>query len=148
MSVHKHLPEGRLKRFEQWIERHEVKLLRWGFIAMFVVSVSAGFLAWQATQANTERIDQSCTTDEREHADNVRQLEQTYNALSSPTIRANLGPGLVTLIVSQMAELEKDARTDQAPPFCDEPGVGLPEPDPEPPERMDFSHLLAPSNSP
>lgn len=111
-----------------------------------------------------KRRDQSCRADEREHARNVRGLRETYRILSSPEQVEQLGPGLVGLIVAtSLPQQERLARTDQAPAYCDLPGyqseqfyrvtngvlgdppVGLPEPDPRPPVRRDFSYLLAPS---
>jgi hypothetical protein len=149
------LPEGPIKRFEQWLAKREIKLLRWGFVLMFATSVLTAYWGWDAQRDRdesferflvtaAERRDQSCLADEREHKDNVESLERTYLALDSPTTREQLGPGLVRLIVQMLPRTERDARTDQAPLYCDEPGVGLPEPDPMPPERRDFSHLLAP----
>lgn len=96
-----------------------------------------------------ERIDQSCRSDEREHLVNVRNLKQTYNILSDPKARQLIDPGLLELIVTiSLPQTEEDARTDQAPEFCDNPGVGLPEPDPKVPKKRDFSFLLNEANSP
>jgi len=145
---HVHLPEGRLKRVEQWLDRNEVRLLRAGFVVMFVVSLAAGLLAYEATRENRERINQSCTSDEREHLRNVESLRRTYALLESPTQRELVGPGLVRVIVATISDQEALARTDQAPEYCDDPGVGLAEPDPVPPKRKDFSHLLTPGNDP
>jgi hypothetical protein len=152
---HHHLPDGRVKRVERWISRHERRLLRWGFVLMFATSIATAYYGWQAQvdrdhdfehflAVAAERRDQSCVADEREHKDNVDALKRTYLALDSPTTREQLGPGLVRLIVQMLPQAESAARTDQAPKYCDEPGVGLPEPDPRPPDRRDFSHLLAP----
>lgn len=172
MNQHDALPDGRLKRIEAWINRHQTRLLRIAFVIMFVVSIASAYGVWRAfTDFKNEsavRRDQSCANDEREDRDNVDQLRQTYQALASPTIRAQLGPGLVRLIVVQLPEAEAKVRNHHAaPPYCNAPGVGLPE-DPSlchykvepfkgafakhcpdrPPKRRDFSFLLAPSNTP
>lgn len=94
----------------------------------------------QAREARIRR-DQSCTQDERRHLDDVTRLKRTYAFLSHlPT--SEYGTSLTVAIVRQLPEVENEARHDVAPPFCDEPGIGLPEPDPRLPERRDFSRLL------
>lgn len=171
------LPDGKLRRFELWLHRNRVRLLTIAVVLMFVTSLATAYLGFRAQQqrdkdfqeflaVGTARRDQSCRADEREHKRNVDNLRRTYRALNSPTTRADLGPGLVKLIVAQMPQAEDLARNDQAPEYCDEPGVkaerlyretngkqglppvGLPEPDPVPPKRQDFNYLLAPSNTP
>jgi hypothetical protein len=115
-------------------------------------------------QESLGRRRQSCRGDEQEHKDNVRALRQTYKILSNPKLRAQFDPGLIQFAIANLPAAERKARVDQAPEFCDEPGVkqerlykkthgergkppiGLPEPDPVVPKKKDFSYLLAPSN--
>jgi hypothetical protein len=101
-----------------------------------------------------ERRDQICLSDEREHLNEVQQLRNTYLYL------VNLPDSEVSstfnrFIISQVPKTEDEAKIDTAPEFCDKPGakaekewrdskgergappVGLPEPDPEIPERPD-----------
>lgn len=171
-----HLPDGRLKRFEQWIDRHEKGLLRGAVLVMFVTSLVTAYLGFTAQRDRDKdfkaflsesavRRDQACRSDERKDRDQVQQLAQTYLILGSETARAKLQPGLVDLIVTlSLPQLEKDARNPDAPDYCNQPGVGLPEDSKrcgasastkkrdlkpcldKPPERRDFSFLLAPSN--
>lgn len=106
----------------------------------------------QLRQETEERRHQVCLGEEREHLDDVDRLKRTYAFLSS------LQPGrdgdpIVRAVLVQLPVTERDARDDLAPKFCDEPGeraeklyevtdgrrgappVGLPEPDPEVPDR-------------
>jgi hypothetical protein len=105
-------------------------------------------------QEGVERRDQSCTIAEREHLRAVESLRSTYlYVVNLP--EEELSSTLNRTIISQIPQTEERAKTDVAPPFCDEPGqveeerykrtqgefgsppVGLPEPDPEIPERPD-----------
>lgn len=92
-----------------------------------------------------KRVNQLCRGDEQEHKDNVRVLRQTYRILSDPDERSKFDPGLIQYAITNLPITERKARTDQAPKFCDKPGVGLPEPDPVVPKKRDFSHLLSDS---
>jgi len=149
-----HLPEGRLKRMERWIYAHWRRLLIWGFVAMFLTSVLTAYFGWRALtdfkEASLERRNQNCVTDERRDRDEVAQLKRIYQALESQTLRAQLGVGLVRLVVVQLPQTEKAARSVDAPPYCAEDGVGLKfDPDLDnPPKRRDFTYLLAPSHDP
>lgn len=163
---HEDLPDGRLKQAERWLDRHELVLLRMGFLAMFCVSVVAGYLSWttnqetddlarsnrenfqQYTKESKDRRSQSCRGDEQEHLDNVNQLKQTYKILSDPKLRAEFDPGIIQFAIVNLPVLERKARVDQAPEFCDEPGFGLPEPDPVVPKKRDFSYLLSDTSPP
>lgn len=94
-----------------------------------------------------ERRDQSCRLFEGQHLADVEQLRRTYDYLEHP---AKGTEGLVPLILAQLPETERKARTDSAPAYCDEPGalaeaegkppVGLPEPDPVVPCRPKSIH--------
>lgn len=77
------------------------------------------------------RRDQACLRDETAHKRDVRQLRQTYKFLAAPPPSLR---DLVPLIVAQLPRTEQEAE-DKAPAFCDEPGIGLPEPDPVIPRR-------------
>lgn len=92
-----------------------------------------------SNQKNTEkealaRTDQVCRLFEQSHLDDVIQLRQTYKyivALSPEERKSTINQ----FIIRQLPTTEKTARTDRAPAFCDEPNVGLPEPDPVVPKR-------------
>jgi hypothetical protein len=120
-------------------------------LGVFLGAVAILLTAWlyarsvdarqQIAAEGMERRDQTCVLFEREHLRHVIRLERTYDYLDGLP-RRERGSSLTRAVVRQLPELEVDARTDSAPPFCDEPGVGLPEPDPEPPAFRSFEHLL------
>ena len=111
----------------------------------------SAFLFTRLSMEGTERRDQSCRQFEGDHLADVQRLKRTYAYLSMLP-RREYGSPITVAIVQQLPELEEKARTDSAPEFCDEPGaaaekrgekpVGLPEPDPEIPDRQDFQYLL------
>jgi hypothetical protein len=79
------------------------------------------------------RTDQNCKLFEREHKKAVQDLEDTYEFLKSPV--AHETPGLTRFIILNLPRTEEEARVDNAPEYCDNPGLGLKEPDPKIPER-------------
>lgn len=78
-----------------------------------------------------ERKDADCVKDERDHFAKVNQLAQTYTFLKT----ADPDSDLYQAVLPQLPEIEAEARRDLAPEYCDEPNVGLPEPDPVIPPR-------------
>lgn len=80
------------------------------------------------------RVEQDCLKEERDHAGDVRQLRRTYRFLLDYPV-ANRDDPLFVAILQLLPQTESAARTDNAPDYCDDPGVGLPEPDPKIPER-------------
>lgn len=89
-----------------------------------------------AREAN-ERRDQTCVIFETNQLEDIRQLRRTYDFLSRPP-RSRLERQLQTLTLGFLPETERDARIDDAPPYCDAPNVGLPEPDLPMPVRPDL----------
>lgn len=99
----------------------------------------------------TERRGQACKLFESQHLEEVNHLKRTYKYLGTLP-RKQYGTFLIKAIVAQLPEIEKTARIDSAPEYCDEPGakaeakgaapVGLPEPDPVLPKHRDFRYLL------
>lgn len=83
-----------------------------------------------------ERRSQSCLSSEGKHLDEVNQLKRTYGYLERN--REHLNVGLAAEIMRVLPETERHAMHDAAPAFCDEPGIGLPEPDPKIPKRPAF----------
>lgn len=81
-----------------------------------------------------ERRDQVCTRDEREHQRAVEGLKLTYDFLVSLTPQERRG-GINGLLLRELPRTEERARLSAAPEFCDEPNVGLDEPNPEIPKR-------------
>jgi hypothetical protein len=115
------------------------------------LATKAATLAGRLEREGRRRRDQACTQDERRHLDDVKRLRRTYEFLGGLP-RSEWGTTLTKAIVRGLAEVERDARVDVAPRFCDEPGVeaerrgeppvGLPEPDPVIPEPRNFDRLL------
>lgn len=107
-----------------------------------VQTARADRLTRRIAREGRKRRDQTCRIDERDHLDSVKRLRRTYDYLEHLP-RAEYGSNITVAIVRQLPDVERDARHDVAPPFCDAPNVGLPEPDPKLPRRRSFKHLLA-----
>jgi hypothetical protein len=101
--------------------------------------VGAGF--YHLDRETSERRNQTCKWFEGDHLEDVKDLKRTYarmpEALAFYTAAApnSLRPFLKSIIAADLARLEKEAMVDAAPEYCDESGIGLPEPDPVIPER-------------
>ena len=80
------------------------------------------------------RRDQTCTIFERAQARDVRRLKDTYAYLVKLP-QDERGDSINIAIRASLRNLEAEAKTDDAPKFCDEPGVGEKEPDPRIPRR-------------
>jgi hypothetical protein len=73
---------------------------------------------------------------EGEQAAEIRDLQRTYDfLLRQPPRDLQNDQTLAGEIVRGLAQIEEEAHRDNAPAFCDEPGIGLPEPDPMIPHR-------------
>jgi hypothetical protein len=91
-----------------------------------------------------DRRNQICLSAEKEHLDEVTSLRRIYKFIGELSVDDIREP-INKFIILNLANTEKEARSDDAPPFCDLPGqvaekrgakvVGLPEPDPEVPDR-------------
>jgi hypothetical protein len=123
----------------------------WLVFLAFLASALGSVWAWsladnaieeiERTQARVametkERRHQICLSAEREHLGNVTRLLRTYDYLQELDPQRPLSL-LNKAILRQLPDVELEARTDQAPEFCDEPDLGLPEPDPLVPPRPD-----------
>jgi hypothetical protein len=121
-------------------------------IGLFAVTVSLVGLYAQSNDLKVEqearqedtaaRVDQSCTLAEQKQKDDVRQLRDTYGYLARH--RHSLDRGLAKEVIRALPETERRAQQDDAPPYCDEPNVGLPEPDPVIPSRPTFLRVPLP----
>jgi hypothetical protein len=89
----------------------------------------------------TEARDQVCQGDEREHLRDVNGVKNVYKYLESLK-PADYRDSINLAIIRSVSERELEANQDTAPKFCDEPGLGLPEPDPKLPERSDKIKML------
>lgn len=105
----------------------------------------------QIEAEGADRRNQNCEILERQHAETVRSLKLTYDYLAGLTPAQRQEP-LNKLLITQLPQTEKQARIDQAPAYCDEPGaaaeakgadpVGLPEPDPVIPKRPEVLNKI------
>jgi hypothetical protein len=128
------------------VERRRRNL--WPLIAFLVLALVAAWANYQAysvaeradeavaqiDREGVERRHQICLTDEKVQGDIVVRLNRTYGYVKELQ-PAEYTDTLNRFIILSLPDLEDDAETDAAPAFCDEPGVGLPEPDPEIPPR-------------
>jgi len=80
------------------------------------------------------RRDQACTISERKQLADVQQLRRTYAYLLSLSPRERRSR-LNMAVLQQLPSVEQEARFDDAPKFCDQPHLGLPEPDSKIPKR-------------
>jgi hypothetical protein len=117
----------------------------WRFTIMLALLLAGAsilltsYLFTTLASEGADRRDQSCRLFEADHLADVEQLKRTYSYLDRQTVPSEL----TREIVRRLPELEREARIDGAPAYCDEPGVGLKEPDPVLPPRRDFRHLLS-----
>jgi hypothetical protein len=113
-----------------------------------VVLVAIGLSLWSTiiTQQNVSRInregaerrDQQCVVFERQQQQDVDALDRTYKYLSGLTAR-DLSQALNKAVLAQLPKTIRDAEEDDAPTYCHEKGVGLPEqrrPFPMPPPNL------------
>lgn len=114
--------------------------LRW--LATVGVAVLALIASGHANQALDQlksegktRRDQACLVNEKKQREKVRQLSETYRFLLAQKAAGEDSSVLYRFIVAALPQQEKNALLDEAAPFCDEPGIGLPEPDPRIPKR-------------
>lgn len=115
---------------------HDALALLAGICSLLaLLSVAAVIGIGLKTRADQrERLDQTCTLFETDHLRDVKKLRHTYRYLLA--LRPDERDDTINRFVRRdLPELERDARTDSAPEFCDEPGRGLPEPDPVVPRR-------------
>jgi hypothetical protein len=85
---------------------------------------------------NRERRDQACAISEHKQETDIMKLKRTYAyLLRQPREALEEKNSLPSEVVRALPQSEEEARTDDAPPFCDEPGIGLKEPDMKVPSR-------------
>lgn len=107
-------------------------------------------LAVKISREGTERRTQTCTTFESAHRQEVTQLASTYKFLAQLT-PAERSTTFNRFIINTVPSTEADALSDSddrgvnVPAYCDEPNVGLPEPDPIVPKRpKELENVLPP----
>ena len=123
-------------------------------VPLAVVAVMASLALFSAVyfyvriqSEGRERRTQTCTIQESKQAKDVRQLKATYRYLLS--LRPDeLDDTINVAVLHALTETERDAHLDDAPAFCDEPKIGLPEPDPKIPQRPEALRPPAPPPKP
>lgn len=88
----------------------------------------------EVRRESRQRVEQDCLKEERDHLKDVKNLRRTYRFLVNYPEDQRTDPLYIALIQT-LPQTESAARTDNAPLYCDEPNVGLPEPDPAVPKR-------------
>ena len=81
-----------------------------------------------------ERRAQNCIVFERACEIEVKRLSNTYRYLLDIGMDER-NSALNVAIAAQLPDLEQRVRTIAPPHYCDDPGVGLPEPSPSIPKR-------------
>lgn len=114
-----------------WLRAHRAT---WRLLAYLVVAAAFFFTIYRIEVEGNERRDQICEQAERVHLQEVVELRRTYDYLDGLQPEQLKDP-LNATVLTFLPQTEHTAQTDSAPPFCDEPGVGLPEPDPVVPKR-------------
>lgn len=113
----------------------------------------AGWTVLGLSSEAAERRNQNCRVFEGQHLADVQRLTATYRYLETLP-KSEYGKSLTLAVLRGLKAQEAEARSDAAPPYCDEPGVeaerrgekpvGLPEPDPPLPRMRDFSDRAIP----
>jgi len=81
-----------------------------------------------------QRINESCAITETQQKDDVVMLARTYRYL--PELLHSDPTGVIARAsLASLPDVERKARQDNAPSYCDAPHLGLPEPDPCVPPR-------------
>jgi hypothetical protein len=83
----------------------------------------------QSNRETAARVDQTCAISEAKQRSDSDALIRTYRYLSSLSGR-QLAQPINRAILANLPVTIRAAQIDDAPAFCDKPGVGLPEPDP------------------
>lgn len=90
--------------------------------------------------ANQARRSDNCRVFEGQHLQEVRQLRDTYRFLKGKPRPYQKG-SIEDFAFKQLPRAEAESKSDsdllgaEVPKYCDEPGVGRPEPDPDVPKR-------------
>lgn len=87
-----------------------------------------GLALHQIQSEGHTRADQVCKIFEDAQHDQVDELQRTYDYLVKLT-PAEVHSTLNVAILTHLPQQEADAHIDRAPQFCDDPGLGRPEPD-------------------
>jgi hypothetical protein len=145
---------ARSRTFARWWERWGRDVVTFLAVALAAYAVfgarGAAIDAQDAVRGlsdeTTQRIDQTCAISETKQRADVDALIRTYRYLGGLSGR-QLSEPLNKAVLANLPSTIREAQTDDAPPFCDKPGVGLPEPDPPlpcPPKGTQPKRCIAP----
>lgn len=109
-----------------------------------VIAIGGVALGAYSLYLGGHRRDEACLRDEREHKREVRGLRDLYTYFAGLSPKQARSDPVTQFALTQLPQARREARSDEAPEYCDEEGVGLPEPDPKLPPRQDFSYLVSP----
>lgn len=138
--------------------RRRINWQLWAFILVAAAAIYSNIQLYQITKTNRdiisqaaadtrERRNQACTGSEATHKQEVIDLERSYrfykdppqefrNLLANPLFKKSF------LEAERAAIQDGDQYGEFVSKFCDDPGIGLPEPDPTIPERPDYIEKL------
>lgn len=112
---------GRGRTLHIWWQR-----LGRDLVTMFAVGLAAYAIHEQNSETATRR-DQLCSILEQREQTDVDALKRTYEYLAGLSVK-QLGEPLNRAVLAQLPSTVRAAETPDAPLYCDDPGVGLPEP--------------------
>ena len=131
-------------KYRSWLQLAAFLIVAIAAIVSYKQAYQAGQDAKQAitriAEEGKERRGQICLSFETTHLNEVQRLTDTYRFLRNLP-ESERDTTLTKAIVQNLPQLERDAKSDQdsdgifVPGYCDDKGVGLPEPDPVVPER-------------
>lgn len=109
-----------------WDARRDI----WSLLLTIFVVLSIALLAREGHM----REDGQCASFERDHLEEVRAVATAY-AYFQTVEPEDYDTAIFRFAVRQLPIIEAAANSDEAPNYCDKPGVGLEEPDPVVPPR-------------
>jgi hypothetical protein len=114
------------KRINQLDARYKMVARRLT-LAVVGLAVAVGIGFFQLRSEANARRDQTCTLFERQHSSTVSRLRDTYSYLEdlAPHERDDR---INAAVLAGLPKLEQEAQANVEPDFCNEDGVGQPEP--------------------
>lgn len=111
-------------------------------LVVSALSFLASSLLWSSlTSESKDRRNQNCLVFEGSHKADVDNLKQTFKFLDR-TRPDEWDNTIIKFVARNVPKQYEEAKIDAAPEYCDEEGIGLPEPDPEIPAYRDYNYIL------
>ncbi len=105
------------------------------YINLFLIALTFMVSAWLYSQTVGEvavRVDQTCRIFEQNHRSSVSRYKSSLDYLVKlPPAERN--QGINRAVLKNLPVLRQETLRDKAPAYCNEPGVGLPGPEPSVP---------------